>query len=884
MMKQFLRKACLVLLGGILMSTSAWGVNPVTAGVEVSMGDFYIYNLGSGKYLNKGVAYGTHSDVDAAGAVINITGSTDAYLLHFEGIEEGKYFGTDAYVDKLMNADGYTTWSFESVELSGYSNVYRIKANKTSTYLYWANSTGNPWANETWLANDASGENAYWILIPKATRQDCSTASLTNHVDATWRLTDPDFEGYNNGIGQQLTTWDTNGFKIHSSIQDGYSGIFAEAYIEGGSNLGDLTQSQALSGLPFGKYRLSATAGAVQQGDASVKVTGALIFAGDQTTSVTTRGDYTVDFTFTGSPVEVGMKTKSTTANWVSCDNFRLYYIDPYVSAIAKEFTSGGTLEADQWYYYTASATTTYTITASSALTDIIYTATGDQLRSVADALTDNFSASQNLTAGTVYFKSASAQTLTIESAVAEVTNHTNYIIANKGDITSFINGTFDANADGWSGGQYWNTDWTTRSWRGTSKNGFYEANASNVGPLTYSLENMPAGTYKVVAATHGFAGCTITPSIAGTPGTTYTLVGDQAVEREMEINTNGVEMPYNSLGGFTTNEWGHRWHWITATGTLSENGTLTISFAVTGNNWVAIDDVHLYCTSLNGTSYTRTVVDNGGTIINADNYVVTADIILSNPNTVLRTTGRITTAAGEYMNNDQYKSGEITKLVLYDGYDFAILNDNVIANNGAVLYRSIAADTWSTLCVPFWPKTSLTMKYPTAYSDGTLTFSDVERTTWDGVDKPMLIKSSTALTKIEGVIASVNGRGSGNNHNPSMTSGAGAPMHGVYSEGYVPKSTTEKTYYVVGTDNNLHKVDSEVSIAPFRAYFELPASNEAPALINLSFDGEGTTGISPIDNAQTKIEKVYYDLSGRRVAQPTKGLYIVNGKKVIIK
>ena len=26
------------------------------------------------------------------------------------------------------------------------------------------------------------------------------------------------------------------------------------------------------------------------------------------------------------------------------------------------------------------------------------------------------------------------------------------------------------------------------------------------------------------------------------------------------------------------------------------------------------------------------------------------------------------------------------------------------------------------------------------------------------------------------------------------------------------------------------------------------------------------------------------YDLSGRRVVQPTKGLYIVNGKKVIIK
>ena len=48
------------------------------------------------------------------------------------------------------------------------------------------------------------------------------------------------------------------------------------------------------------------------------------------------------------------------------------------------------------------------------------------------------------------------------------------------------------------------------------------------------------------------------------------------------------------------------------------------------------------------------------------------------------------------------------------------------------------------------------------------------------------------------------------------------------------------------------------------------------------SLDGEGTTGISSIEN--TTIDNVYYDLSGRRVANPTKGVYIVNGKKVIIK
>ena len=41
--------------------------------------------------------------------------------------------------------------------------------------------------------------------------------------------------------------------------------------------------------------------------------------------------------------------------------------------------------------------------------------------------------------------------------------------------------------------------------------------------------------------------------------------------------------------------------------------------------------------------------------------------------------------------------------------------------------------------------------------------------------------------------------------------------------------------------------------------------------------------GIRSMDNGQWTIDN-FYDLSGRRVAQPTKGVYILNGKKVVIK
>ena len=46
----------------------------------------------------------------------------------------------------------------------------------------------------------------------------------------------------------------------------------------------------------------------------------------------------------------------------------------------------------------------------------------------------------------------------------------------------------------------------------------------------------------------------------------------------------------------------------------------------------------------------------------------------------------------------------------------------------------------------------------------------------------------------------------------------------------------------------------------------------------------EEVTPVENIMNPQSKGTKQYYDLSGRRVSNPTKGLYIVNGKKVYVK
>ena len=70
----------------------------------------------------------------------------------------------------------------------------------------------------------------------------------------------------------------------------------------------------------------------------------------------------------------------------------------------------------------------------------------------------------------------------------------------------------------------------------------------------------------------------------------------------------------------------------------------------------------------------------------------------------------------------------------------------------------------------------------------------------------------------------------------------------------------------------------SAVAVPVGKAYLVVP---EVVTARNLDIDGD-VTGIKNIKVGAE--DNVYYDLQGRRVLYPTKGLYIVNGKKVIMK
>ena len=63
----------------------------------------------------------------------------------------------------------------------------------------------------------------------------------------------------------------------------------------------------------------------------------------------------------------------------------------------------------------------------------------------------------------------------------------------------------------------------------------------------------------------------------------------------------------------------------------------------------------------------------------------------------------------------------------------------------------------------------------------------------------------------------------------------------------------------------------------------DLPKGSGARTL-RFVFDDNETTGIKNVDAQKTSSKDIYFNLNGQRVAKPTKGMYISNGKKYIVK
>ena len=102
----------------------------------------------------------------------------------------------------------------------------------------------------------------------------------------------------------------------------------------------------------------------------------------------------------------------------------------------------------------------------------------------------------------------------------------------------------------------------------------------------------------------------------------------------------------------------------------------------------------------------------------------------------------------------------------------------------------------------------------------------------------------------------------------------------------YTRKDYANDTWYALTTNGQLRRAGTGAFLNPFRFYLSISDNAGNPydaksAYINLNIVDD-TTGINKVDATRANNDKVY-DLQGRRVYKPVQGVYIVNGRKMVL-
>lgn len=161
---------------------------------------------------------------------------------------------------------------------------------------------------------------------------------------------------------------------------------------------------------------------------------------------------------------------------------------------------------------------------------------------------------------------------------------------------------------------------------------------------------------------------------------------------------------------------------------------------------------------------------------------------------------------------------------------------------------------------------------------DGKTKIVSMESVTETKANTPYMFKPKAADTKVAAKMVTVEAT-------PAAAPVVGSiKFVGTYEQKDIVSNTSTQYYCFmadgVEAGKFVHVITTPVTMNPYRAYMVVEGGASSREL-DLVIDGV-STGIKNMKVGTD--DNVYYDLQGRRVLYPTKGLYIVNGRKVIIK
>ena len=200
-------------------------------------------------------------------------------------------------------------------------------------------------------------------------------------------------------------------------------------------------------------------------------------------------------------------------------------------------------------------------------------------------------------------------------------------------------------------------------------------------------------------------------------------------------------------------------------------------------------------------------------------------------------------------------------------------------------LDRTLQTGGWNTFCSPFSiSSTDLTAMGITAKTLSSSTFDNATgKLTLNFANATSIEAGKPYLVKVNATV-----------QNPTFenvpTVSTTTPTETTYADFIPVMSPTnltggDKTVLFVSGGNSLTYPSGNGNINGFRAYFKLKDVAAAAAYtFDMSFDN--TTGIQSVSDVRRQMSDAWYTLDGRKLqGQPTtKGVYIVNGKKTIIK